>query len=70
MSMMGKLSFFLGLQIKETFISQEKYIRDFLKKYQMMDVKPIDTPMGTSSKFDSDEPGPKVSETMYRGIIW
>ncbi|XP_015167182.1 uncharacterized mitochondrial protein AtMg00810-like [Solanum tuberosum] len=34
-----------------------------------MDTKPIDTPMGTNSKLDADEPGPMVNETMYRGII-
>lgn len=73
MSMMGVLSFFLGLQIKQTpshtFISQEKYIRDLLKKYQLMDAKPIDTPIGTSSTLDADEFGSMVNATMYRGII-
>ena len=73
MSMMGELSFFLGLQIKQTphgtSICQEKYIKELLKKFQMLDAKPINTPMGTNSKLDADEPGPKVNETMYRGII-
>uniref|UniRef100_A0A0V0GL62 Putative ovule protein n=1 Tax=Solanum chacoense TaxID=4108 RepID=A0A0V0GL62_SOLCH len=35
----------------------------------MMDANPIDTPMGTNSKLDANEPGPMVNETMYRGII-
>jgi hypothetical protein len=38
MSMIGELSYFLGLQIKQlkngTFVSQGKYIKDMLKKLQ------------------------------------
>ena len=43
MSMMGELSHFLGLQIKQAkddmFINQSKYISDILKKYGMKSVK-------------------------------
>ncbi|KAK6158897.1 hypothetical protein DH2020_006211 [Rehmannia glutinosa] len=39
MSMMGELTFFLGLQVKQlkdgTFISQTKYTRDLMKKFGM-----------------------------------
>jgi hypothetical protein len=39
MSMIGELSFFLGLQITQRpegmFISQEKYLREMLKRFQM-----------------------------------
>jgi len=73
MSMMGELSFFLGLQIKQsengTSICQEKYIKELLKKFHMMDAKPIDTPMGTSSKLQANDSNPTVNETMYQGII-
>ena len=48
MSMMGELTFFLGLQIKQSLngisICQEKYIKELLKKFNMFDSKPIDTP--------------------------
>jgi hypothetical protein len=51
MSMIGELSFFIGLQItqrsKGMFISQEKYLREMLKRFQMEDSKPVDTPMVT-----------------------
>jgi hypothetical protein len=50
MSMIGELSYFLGLQIKQlkngTFVSQGKYIKDMLKKFGMSDSKSISTPMG------------------------
>ena len=42
MSMIGELSYFLGLQIKQmkngTFMSQGKYIKDMLKKFGMNEV--------------------------------
>ncbi|XP_070054591.1 uncharacterized mitochondrial protein AtMg00810-like [Nicotiana tomentosiformis] len=31
--------------------------------------KTIDTPIATSTRLDMDEPGSRVNETMYRGII-
>ena len=50
MSMIGELSYFLGLQIKQlksvTFVSQGKYIKDMLKKFGMSDSKANSTPMG------------------------
>jgi hypothetical protein len=42
MSMIGELSFFLGLQIKQlkevTFVCQSKYVKGILKKFGMEDV--------------------------------
>jgi hypothetical protein len=41
--MIGELSFFLGLQIKQLkdgiFISQSKYLKDMLKKFGLENVK-------------------------------
>ncbi|GJX88276.1 retrovirus-related pol polyprotein from transposon TNT 1-94 [Tanacetum coccineum] len=48
MSMMGELSYFLGLQIKQDdkgiSICQEKYTRDLLKKYKISDSSSVKTP--------------------------
>jgi len=59
MSMMGELTFFLGLQIKQmengTFISQSKYCKEVLKKFGMDTTKEASTPMGTSCYLDKDE---------------
>jgi hypothetical protein len=58
MSMIGELSFFLGLQIKQlkegTFVCQYKYVKDILKKFGMEDAKPIKTPMATNGHLDLD----------------
>ncbi|WVZ80887.1 hypothetical protein U9M48_028325 [Paspalum notatum var. saurae] len=73
MSMIGELTFFLGFQIKQlregTFIHQEKYTRDLLKRFKMDDCKPIETPMATNIKLDPDESGIKVDQTLYRSMI-
>jgi hypothetical protein len=49
MSMIGELSYFLGLKVNQSstgiFISQEKYWKEMLKKFQMEDSSPISTPM-------------------------
>ena len=62
MSMMGELTFLLVLQIKQSSngisICQEKYIKELLKKFNMFDSKPIDTPMGTNSKMIVKESNP------------
>ena len=50
MSMTGELNFFLGLQIKQTSsgtsIFQGKYTKELLKKFHMVDSKPIYTLIG------------------------
>ena len=73
MSMMGELTYFLGLQVSQkengVFICQAKYIRDLLKKYNLEDSAPAKTPMPTATKLDQDKSGKKVEITSYRGMI-
>jgi hypothetical protein len=73
MSIIGELSYFLGLQIKQmkndTFISQGKYIKDMLKKFGIDESKAISTPMGTNGNLDSDASGNMVDQKMYRSMI-
>ncbi|GJX88644.1 retrovirus-related pol polyprotein from transposon TNT 1-94 [Tanacetum coccineum] len=49
MSMMGQMSFFLGLQISQSprgiFINQSKYASEIVKKYGMLTSDSVDTPM-------------------------
>ncbi|GKB56531.1 retrovirus-related pol polyprotein from transposon TNT 1-94 [Tanacetum coccineum] len=73
MSMMGKISFFLGLQISQSprgiFINQSKYALESLKKYGMESSDPVDTPMVEKSKLDEDTQGKAVDPTHYRGMV-
>jgi hypothetical protein len=73
MSMIGELSYFLGLQIKQLkndiFVSQGKYIKDMLKKFRLKDAKAISTPIETNRSLDSDVSGNMVDQKMYRSMI-
>nr|GFA48345.1 retrovirus-related Pol polyprotein from transposon TNT 1-94 [Tanacetum cinerariifolium] len=73
MSMMGKIFFFLGLQISQNsrgiFINQSKYALDSLKKYGFESCEPVDTPMVEKSKLDEDKEGKAVDPSHYRGMI-
>ncbi|GJQ98915.1 retrovirus-related pol polyprotein from transposon TNT 1-94 [Tanacetum coccineum] len=73
MSMMGKMSLFLGLQISQSprgiFLNQAKYALESLKKYRMESCDPVDTPMVEKSKLDEDLQGKSVDPTHYRGML-
>jgi hypothetical protein len=73
MSMIGELSFFLGLQVKQTkdrtFICQSKYVNDLLKRFSMDNSKPIKIPMATNTHLDLDEGGNPVDLKLYRSMI-
>ena len=67
MSMIGEVSYFLGHQIKQlkngTFVSQGKYIKDMIKKFDMSDSKAISTQMETNGNLDSDASGNMVDQS-------
>nr|GEX95789.1 retrovirus-related Pol polyprotein from transposon TNT 1-94 [Tanacetum cinerariifolium] len=73
MSMMGKISFFLGLQISQSprgiFINQSKYAFESFKKHGFESCDPLDTPMVEKSKLDEDREGKAVDPSHYRGMI-
>ena len=64
MSMIGEMPFFLGLRIIQSpeglFLSQEKYLKEMLKKFQMEDSSPVSTPMVFVCKLSRDDPSPDV----------
>jgi Asp-tRNA(Asn)/Glu-tRNA(Gln) amidotransferase C subunit len=73
MSLLRELSFFLGLQIRQSnqgiFISQTKYIREMLKRFKMEDCKPCTTPMQTSYKLRKDDDSKSTDQRKYRSMI-
>jgi hypothetical protein len=52
-----------------TFVSQGKYIKDMLKKFNLEDAKQMSTPMGTNGHLDSDASGNLVDQKLYRSMI-
>nr|GEW58117.1 copia protein [Tanacetum cinerariifolium] len=73
MSAMGELTFFLGLQVKQLpdgiFISQDKYVKDMLKKFDMESVRTATTPYEVPKHKSKDEPNDAVNVYMYRSMI-
>nr|GEV33623.1 copia protein [Tanacetum cinerariifolium] len=73
MSMMGEMSFFLGLQISQSprgiFINQSKYASEIVKKYGLNSIDSVDTPMIENKKLCEDLQGKQVDATLYRGMI-
>nr|GEX54546.1 retrovirus-related Pol polyprotein from transposon TNT 1-94 [Tanacetum cinerariifolium] len=70
MSMIGKILFFLGLQISQSprgiFIKQSKYALESLKKYSFESCDPVDTPIVEKSKLVEDKEGKAVDPSHYR----
>nr|GFA91065.1 retrovirus-related Pol polyprotein from transposon TNT 1-94 [Tanacetum cinerariifolium] len=73
MSMMGEMTFFLGLQVNQSpcgiFINQSKYVLEILKKYGMESCYLVGTPMEIKDKLDLDQNGTLVDATKYRSMI-
>jgi hypothetical protein len=66
MSMMGELTFFLGIQVKQTkqctFVHQAKYMKDLMKKFNMVELKPVSTPISTITSLGPDEDGETIDQ--------
>ncbi|GJW28573.1 retrovirus-related pol polyprotein from transposon TNT 1-94 [Tanacetum coccineum] len=73
MSMMGQMSFFLGLQVSQNprgiFINQSKYAQEILKKFGFDSCTPIDTPMAERPNLDEDKGGKLIDPTRFRGMV-
>ncbi|KAL0553604.1 hypothetical protein IC582_007504 [Cucumis melo] len=73
MSMVGELSCFLGLQIKQKsegiVISQEKYANNIIKKFRLEQSRHKRTPVVTHFKITKDTVGARAYHKLYRSII-
>ena len=73
MSMVGELTYFLGLQVKQftngIFISQTKYVKGLVKKFGLEHSKHVATPISTTCKLSKDKSGKYVDHTLYRSMI-
>jgi hypothetical protein len=73
MSMMGELTFFLGIQVKKTkqgtFVHQAKYTKDLIKKFGMTNAKSVSTRMSTMTALDPNEDGEAINQREYKSMI-
>nr|GEV43689.1 hypothetical protein [Tanacetum cinerariifolium] len=73
MSSMDELTFLLGLQVKQkkdgTFISQDKYVAEILKKFDFLSVKTASTPIETKKPLVKDKKAADMDVHLYRSMI-
>jgi hypothetical protein len=73
MFMMGELTFFLNIQVKQMkegiFIHQAKYMNDLMKKFNMTELKSMSTPMSKIAVLDLDKNGESVDQREYKSMI-
>jgi isopentenyldiphosphate isomerase len=73
MSMMGELTFFLGIQVKQTkqgtFVHRAKYMKDLMKKFNMVELNTVSTPMSTTTSLGPDADDEAVDQTEYMSMI-
>nr|GEY45501.1 copia protein [Tanacetum cinerariifolium] len=70
MSLMGELTFFLGLQVKQKkdgiFISHDKYVAEILRKFILQEGKSGSTPIDTKKSLLKEPNGEDVDVHTYR----
>ncbi|KAM2056264.1 hypothetical protein ACFX16_029094 [Malus domestica] len=73
MKELGQLKHFLGLEVDRTqegiFLCQQKYAKDLLKKFGMLECKLISTPMEPNAKMCAHEGKDLEDATMYRQLV-
>ena len=73
MKELGQLKHFLGLEIDRTqegiFLCQQKYSKDLLKRFGMLECKPISKPMEPNAKMCAHEGKDLEDATMYRQLV-
>jgi hypothetical protein len=73
MSMMGELTFLLGIQVKQMkqgiFVHQAKYTKNLMKKFNMVKLKPVSTLMSSTASLGPYEDGEAVDQREYKSMI-
>jgi hypothetical protein len=73
MSIMGQLTIFLGIEVKQTkqgtFVHQTRYTKDLMKMLNMAELKLVSTPMSTAMSLGLDEDGESIDQREYKSMI-
>jgi histone deacetylase 1/2 len=70
---LGDLHYFIRVEVQQTregiFLSQQKYIRDLLKRANMEGARPIHTPLSTKPTLQLNDGHPPADQKQYKSVI-
>jgi len=70
---MGKLSYFLGLQFHQTslgiILHQQKYMREILKRFNMLGCNPAVTPIEVNAKLEKNMEEEPLDSTLFKKVV-
>jgi hypothetical protein len=73
MSNIGLIRYFLGIQVKrslgEISISQEKYVADLFKIFNMSECKPITSLMAANKKSQQNDGAAKMDSNIFQSLV-
>lgn len=69
----GLMSYFLGMPVKQMnnriFISQERYAREILKKFNMKGCNLVNTPIESEVSLSCYDEADKINSTLYKSLV-
>ncbi|MDM1625968.1 hypothetical protein HX072_24970, partial [Escherichia coli] len=73
MSDLGPLHYYLGIQFLQRddgiVLLQSKYILKLLKRFQLVDCKPVATPVESGTRLSLQDPGGSFDATLYQMAV-
>eukprot|EP01018_Ginkgo_biloba_P013677 Gb_30759 [translate_table: standard] len=73
MTDLGLMNYFLGIEVTQnsdgTFISQDKYANNILKRFRMQNNKATITPIAMGVKLSKEDERKKVDSTLYKSLV-
>ncbi|KAK6143244.1 hypothetical protein DH2020_023592 [Rehmannia glutinosa] len=73
MTDLSLMSYYLGIEVKQMeegiFLSQTSYAKEILKKFNMIDCNPVNTPMGIGLKLSKLGDEEKENRTLFKSLV-
>jgi hypothetical protein len=73
MTDLGIMKYFLGIEVdqstKGTFVYQQKYAANIIKRFRMEECNPAETPIPLGTKSSKNDEGPTMDSTLYKSLV-